>query len=85
MNKLRSLNCPVTILNAIHTGGTEAHKADSDVTKGLEPQLLLARGASVMLGLTYGLKLAWLIILWVVFVISFLKKIMTHLAFLLQS
>ena len=40
INKLRSLNCPVAIINAIHTGGTEARKADSDVAKGLDSQLL---------------------------------------------
>lgn len=34
---------------AIHTGGNEAKKASSDVAKGLEPQLLLAKGARVML------------------------------------
>jgi len=43
------LNCPVTRINAIHTGGSEARKADSDVAKGLESRLLLARGAKVML------------------------------------
>ncbi|CAG8769135.1 21239_t:CDS:2, partial [Racocetra persica] len=36
-------------INTIHTGGTEASKADFDVAKGLETYLLLARGACVML------------------------------------
>jgi ATP-dependent DNA helicase PIF1 len=33
----------------VHTGGNEAKKADSDVAHGLESQLLLARGARIML------------------------------------
>jgi len=37
------------MINAVHTGGTEACKADSDMAKGLEPKLFLARGARVML------------------------------------
>jgi len=49
IDKLRSLNCPVARINAIHTGGSEARKADSDVAKGFESWLLLARGAKVML------------------------------------
>ena len=49
INRLWSLNCPVAMINAVHTGGTEASKADSDTAKGLETQLLLARGARVML------------------------------------
>ena len=49
INKLRSLYCPIAMINAVHTGGTEACKADSDVAKGLEPKLFLARGARVML------------------------------------
>jgi hypothetical protein len=49
INKLRSLNCPVARINAINTGGTEACKADTDVAKGLSSQLLLAKGAKVML------------------------------------
>jgi ATP-dependent DNA helicase PIF1 len=43
--ELRQLN----VINAIHTGGKEAKKADNDVAIGLEAQLLLARGARVML------------------------------------
>ncbi|GBB90280.1 hypothetical protein RclHR1_01720001 [Rhizophagus clarus] len=49
IEKLRSLNQPVAKILAIHTGGNEAKKASSDVAKGLEPQLLLAKGARVML------------------------------------
>ncbi len=49
IDRLKSLNYPIARINAIHTGGSEARKADSDVAKGLECQLLLARGARVML------------------------------------
>lgn len=48
-DKLRILNCPVARINIIHTCGNEACKADSDVAKDLEAQLLLARGTRVML------------------------------------
>ncbi|CAG8479437.1 1429_t:CDS:2, partial [Racocetra fulgida] len=40
---------PIARIHAVHTGGKEASKADSDVTKGLESQILLAKGAHVML------------------------------------
>ena len=43
--KLRSLNSPVARINAVHTGGSEARKADSDMAKGLEPYILLTRNA----------------------------------------
>ena len=43
------LNRPVARINAIHTGGAEARQADFDTAKGLEPQLLLSRGARAML------------------------------------
>ena len=46
---LRLLNCPVAKVLAVHTGGSEARKVTSDVAKGLEAQLLLAKGARVML------------------------------------
>jgi ATP-dependent DNA helicase PIF1 len=46
---LRTLNCPVAKISAVHTGGGEAKKANSDVAKGLEAMLLLAKGARVML------------------------------------
>ena len=46
---LRSLNLPVAKILAVHTGGREAKKASSDVAKGLEAQLVLAKGAQVML------------------------------------
>jgi hypothetical protein len=49
IDRLRSLNSPVARINAVHTGGNEARKADPDIAKGLEPYLLLARGARVML------------------------------------
>ena len=49
MEKLRSLNCPIAKIKAVHTGGSEAKNADSDTAKGLESQLLLAKGARVML------------------------------------
>jgi len=46
---LRSLNCPVAKILAIHDRGFEAQKADSDIAKGLKAQLLLAKSARVML------------------------------------
>jgi ATP-dependent DNA helicase PIF1 len=49
MDQLRSLNVPVAKILAVHTGGNEAKKADSDIAHGLEAKLLLARGARVML------------------------------------
>ena len=49
INKLKLLNRPVARISAINTGGSEARKADSDLVKGLETQLLLARDARVML------------------------------------
>ena len=36
INRLWLLNCSVAMINAVHTGGTEASKADSDTAKGLE-------------------------------------------------
>jgi ATP-dependent exoDNAse (exonuclease V) alpha subunit len=47
--KLRSLNQPVVKIYAVHTGGSEALKADSDTARGLAPVLLLAKKARVML------------------------------------
>jgi hypothetical protein len=32
IDKLASLNCPVAAINAVHTGGSEARKVDSDIT-----------------------------------------------------
>ncbi|CAG8590640.1 6884_t:CDS:2 [Paraglomus occultum] len=49
INKLRSLNHPVVKILAVHTGGREAKNADSDMAKGLEAQLFLAKGARIML------------------------------------
>ncbi|CAB4427786.1 unnamed protein product [Rhizophagus irregularis] len=45
IEKLRFLKRPVAKIMAVHTGRNEAKKASSDVAKGLEPQLLLAKGA----------------------------------------
>ncbi|EXX54639.1 ATP-dependent DNA helicase PIF1-like [Rhizophagus irregularis DAOM 181602=DAOM 197198] len=44
-----SLNVPVAKIQAIHTGGNEAKKADFDTAHGLEAQLLLVRRSRVML------------------------------------
>ncbi|GBC51843.2 ATP-dependent DNA helicase PIF1-like [Rhizophagus irregularis DAOM 181602=DAOM 197198] len=49
INKLKSLNCPIALIKAIYTGGKEVSKADLNLAKELETQLLLARGARVML------------------------------------
>jgi ATP-dependent exoDNAse (exonuclease V) alpha subunit len=49
IDMLRSLNQPVAKILAVHTGGREAKKAISDVAKGLEAQLLLAKGTRIML------------------------------------
>ena len=49
LDMLRSLNSPVAKILGVHTGGREAKKANSDVAKGLDAQLLLAKGARVML------------------------------------
>jgi hypothetical protein len=52
---LRKLNQPVAKICAVHTGGREAKRANSDVEKGLEAQLLLTKDCHVMLTRTYGL------------------------------
>ena len=49
INKLKSLKFPIAKINAVHTGGDEACKANPDVTRGLHAHLLLAKGARVML------------------------------------
>jgi ATP-dependent exoDNAse (exonuclease V) alpha subunit len=49
LNKIRSLNQPVTKMHAVHTGGSEASKADFETAKGLEAEVLLCRKARVML------------------------------------
>ena len=49
IEKLKELNRPIAKILAVHTGGREAKKASSDVAKGLDSQLLLAKGARVML------------------------------------
>ena len=46
---LRTLNQPVAKIHAVYTGGYETKKASSEVAKGLEAQLLLVKGARVML------------------------------------
>ncbi|CAG8802972.1 2782_t:CDS:2, partial [Cetraspora pellucida] len=48
IEKLKSLNCPIAKIVATHTG-IGAKNADSDVAMGLEAQLLLAKGAQIML------------------------------------
>ncbi|CAG8773804.1 18601_t:CDS:1, partial [Racocetra fulgida] len=45
LNKLESLKNPVVKVLAKHTSDQEAKKADSDIAKGLEAQLLLAKDA----------------------------------------
>src|SRR5436305_6596659 len=49
INKLKSSNAPVARVHDVYTGNNEASKADSDTAKGLEAQLLLSKGAWVML------------------------------------
>lgn len=50
INKLRMLNRPVVKICAVHKlGETKAKKADLDEAKGLEAEILLAKGARVML------------------------------------
>ena len=49
IDQIRSLNVPVAKIQAIHTGGNEAKKADAEIAHGLEAQVLLARGARIML------------------------------------
>lgn len=49
IERLSSLNRPVAKIIAVHNGGTEAKKASTEEAKGLERQLLLAKGARVML------------------------------------
>lgn len=46
---LGSLHCPVAKIHAVNTGGKEACTADSDIARGLEAHLLIAKGARVML------------------------------------
>ncbi|CAG8560918.1 12248_t:CDS:1, partial [Racocetra fulgida] len=49
LNKLEFLKNPVIKVLAKHTDDQEAKKADSDIAKGLEAQLLLAKDARIML------------------------------------
>jgi ATP-dependent DNA helicase PIF1 len=46
---IRKLNQPIAKIRAVYSGGREAKRANSDVAKGLEAQLLLAKGCHVML------------------------------------
>ncbi|CAG8787573.1 3381_t:CDS:2 [Cetraspora pellucida] len=48
IEKLKSLNCPITKIIVTHTG-IGAKNADSNVVIGLEAQLLLAKGTQIML------------------------------------
>ena len=56
INKLKSSNAPVARVCAVHTDGNEASKADSDTARGLEAQILLSKGARVMLMLRVNLS-----------------------------
>lgn len=38
LEKLRSLNKPVAKIHAVHTGGSEASKVDSDTARDLNPK-----------------------------------------------
>jgi len=49
IDKLKSLNVPIAKIHTVHMGGNEASKADSDLAKGFETQLLLVRDARVKL------------------------------------
>ncbi|CAG8808303.1 20251_t:CDS:2, partial [Cetraspora pellucida] len=60
INMLKSLNSPIARIYTIHTGGNEASKADSDMAKGLESQILLAMGTYVMLRANLYVE-AWLV------------------------
>jgi ATP-dependent DNA helicase PIF1 len=46
---LGKLNRPVAKIKAVHTGSSEAKRANSDVAKGLEAELLVTKGCRVML------------------------------------
>ncbi|GBC48412.2 ATP-dependent DNA helicase PIF1 [Rhizophagus irregularis DAOM 181602=DAOM 197198] len=46
---LRRLNRPIAKICAVHSGGRTAKRAKSDVAKGLEAEILLAKGCRVML------------------------------------
>src|SRR5436190_4169632 len=46
---LRRINRPVAKIEAVHTGGREAKRATTEVAKGLESHLLIAKGSRVML------------------------------------
>ncbi|EXX53022.1 ATP-dependent DNA helicase PIF1-like [Rhizophagus irregularis DAOM 181602=DAOM 197198] len=46
---LRRLNRPIAKISAVYSGGRTAKRAKSDVAKGLEAEILLAKGCRVML------------------------------------
>src|SRR6266540_1094880 len=56
INKLRSLNCPVAKIQAVHDEGLEAKRAESDTAKGFEAELLLAKSARIMLTVNLWMK-----------------------------
>ncbi|CAG8812904.1 24815_t:CDS:2, partial [Cetraspora pellucida] len=49
INMLKSLNSLIARIHAIYTSNNEAFRTDSDVAKGPTSQILLAKGAHVML------------------------------------
>ncbi|CAG8803900.1 16503_t:CDS:1, partial [Racocetra fulgida] len=49
ISKLRLLTNPIARICTVHSGGTDAFKANSDIAKELESQILLAKSAHVML------------------------------------
>ncbi|GBC05303.1 hypothetical protein RclHR1_06170007 [Rhizophagus clarus] len=49
IDQLRSLDVPIAKIQAIHTGGNEAKKVDSDTAHRLKACILLARDARVIL------------------------------------
>jgi hypothetical protein len=46
---IRKLNQPIAKIRVVHSSRREAKRTNSDVVKGLEVQLLLAKGCHVML------------------------------------
>ncbi len=49
IDKFKSLNVLVAKIRAVHMGGNEVSKANSDLAKGLKAQLLLVRDAHVII------------------------------------
>ena len=48
VNKLKLLNYSIARINTIHIGGSEACKANLEVAKGLEAQLLLIKSVRII-------------------------------------